>query len=119
VANNVVTLTWSASSGATSYNVYQGTSSGAEGSTSVQSGLTATTTTVQGLTAGHTYYFTVAAVDGGGPSMSSSEASASIPAAAGGGGGAFGYLEMMGLLSAVAYRWRATRKLRRGDHASC
>ena len=113
VANNIVTLTWSTTAGATSYNVYQGSSSGAEGSTSVQSGLTKTTTTVQGLTAGHTYYFTVAAVDGGGPSTSSAEASAAIPAPPGGGGGAFGYLEIVGLLSGAAYRWRHSAKSRR------
>jgi predicted phage tail protein len=115
VANNIVTLNWSTSSGATSYNVYQGSSSGAEGSTSVQSGLTTTTTTVQGLAAGHTYYFTVAAVDGGGPSASSSEASAAIPTPPGGGGGAFGYLEIVGLLSGAAYRWRNTFKLTNCD----
>jgi subtilase family serine protease len=112
VANNIVTLNWSASSGATSYSVYEGSSSGAEGSTSVQSGLTTTTATVQGLAAGHTYYFTVDAVDGGGASASSSEVSAAIPAS--GGGGAFGYLEIVGLLSGAAYRWRNTSKLRRG-----
>lgn len=110
VANNIVTLNWSASSGAASYNVYEGTSSGAEGSTSVQSGLTTTTTTVQGLTVGHTYYFTVAAVDGGGPSTSSSEASASIPAPSGGGGGELGYFEIVGLLTGAAYRWRNMRR---------
>ena len=113
VANNIVTLNWSTTSGAMSYNVYQGSSSGAEGSTSVQSGLTTTTATVQGLTAGHTYYFTVAAVDGGGPSTGSLETSAAIPAPPGGGGGAFGYLEIVGLLSGAAYRWRNTSKLRR------
>ncbi len=118
MANDIVTLTWSASSGATSYNVYQGTSSGAEGSTSVQSGLTATTATVHGLTAGHTYYFTVAAVDGGGASARSAEASAAIPAPSGGGGGAFGYLEMVGLLSGVVVRWRNAGKSRHGDKAS-
>jgi subtilase family serine protease len=83
--NGSVTLSWSASSGATGYNIYQGTSSGAESTTPVQSGLTATTVTVTGLTNGTTYYYVVAAVDAGGISAASAQASAT-PTAPGGGG---------------------------------
>ncbi|HLK61909.1 MAG TPA: glycoside hydrolase family 44 protein [Bryobacteraceae bacterium] len=70
-----VSLTWKASSGA-SYNVYRGTSAGAEGATPVKSGLTSPSFTDTGLTTGTTYYYKVAAVNAGGTSALSSEASA-------------------------------------------
>ncbi|MGO8671772.1 MAG: choice-of-anchor tandem repeat GloVer-containing protein, partial [Capsulimonadaceae bacterium] len=79
-----VSLSWTASTGATSYNIYRGTASGAEGSTSVGTA-TSTTDTDTGLTNGVTYYYKVAAINGGGTSAQSSEAYAtpepSIPAA--------------------------------------
>jgi fibronectin type 3 domain-containing protein len=71
-----VTLSWTASSEATSYNVYEGSSSGGEGSTPVATGITSTTYTVSGLTNGTTYYFKVTAVDTAGTSGDSNEASA-------------------------------------------
>jgi len=74
--NAQAALSWTASSGATSYNVYQGTSSGAEGSTPVARGVTATTYTVTGLTNGTAYYFTVVAVNNAGASGPSNEATA-------------------------------------------
>jgi len=55
-----VTLTWSASTGATSYNIYRGTSPGGENST-VAAGITTTSYTNTGLTTGTTYYYTVRA----------------------------------------------------------
>ena len=69
-------LTWTASTGATSYNVYDGTTSGGENATPVATGVTAATYTVIGLTNGIKYYFTVKAVNGGGTSTASNEASA-------------------------------------------
>jgi fibronectin type 3 domain-containing protein len=73
--NAQATLSWNASSGATSYNVYQGTTSGGESSTPIATGITATTYTVTGLTNGTTYFFTVAAVDAAGASGYSNQAS--------------------------------------------
>ncbi|MGO8671341.1 MAG: malectin domain-containing carbohydrate-binding protein [Capsulimonadaceae bacterium] len=71
-----VALAWTASSGATSYNLYEGTATGAEGATPVATGITATSYTATGLTNGTPYYFTVAAVNASGTSSKSNEASA-------------------------------------------
>jgi hypothetical protein len=80
-----VTLSWSAANGATSYNLYRGTSPGGEGATPYLTGLTATSYTDIGLTNGTTYYYTVKAVNTAGQSGPSSEASATpmplVPAA--------------------------------------
>ena len=100
--NGSVNLTWTAATGAKSYNVYQGTSSGAEGAAPVKSGIPGTNTTVTGLANGTTYYFTVAGVDTGGVSARSAEAQAT-PAAPGG-GGALGSLELALLALLVAVR---------------
>lgn len=71
-----VSLSWTAGSGATSYNVYRGTSSGGESSTAIATGVTGTTYTNTGLTSGTKYYFEVAAVNSAGTSGKSNEASA-------------------------------------------
>ena len=82
-------LSWTASSGASSYTVLQSTSSGGTYS-AVASGLTGTTYTVTGLTNGTTYYYEVEAVNSAGTSAPSSSASvtpsapASPPATPGG-----------------------------------
>lgn len=79
---NQIVLSWSASSGAASYNVYRGLTPGGEGATPVATGITSTTFTDTGLTRGTTYYYKVTAVDGapgiqgGGESAPSAEASA-------------------------------------------
>jgi fibronectin type 3 domain-containing protein len=97
--NGSVSLTWSASAGAASYNVYQATTSGGEGVSAKQVGLTGTSATITGLSNGTRYYFTVAGVDAGGASAQSAEASAT-PAAPGG-GGALDWISL-GALAAVA-----------------
>ena len=74
--NARVTLKWTASSGAKTYNVYRGTSAGAESPTPVATGITSTSYASSGLTNGKTYFFRVAAVDAGGTSALSNEASA-------------------------------------------
>jgi hypothetical protein len=74
--NGQVALSWTASSGATSYNVYRGTASGEESSTPIATGVTAANYTVTGLTNGTPYYFKVAAVNAGGVSGFSSQATA-------------------------------------------
>jgi len=71
-----VTLGWTASSGATSYNVYRSTSSGGEGTTAYASGITTTSYTDTGVTGGTPYYYKVAAVNAAGTSSESSEVTA-------------------------------------------
>jgi Glycoside hydrolase family 44/PA14 domain/Fibronectin type III domain len=75
-----VTLTWNAVAGASSYNVYRGTSSGAE--TLLQSGLPAPSFTDTGVTNGTTYYYQVAAVNAAGEGPRSAEVSATPQVAA-------------------------------------
>ena len=73
--NAQVALAWSAVTGATSYNVYRGTSAGGESATPVAAGLTGASYTDTGLTNG-TKYYVVTAVNGVGESAKSTEASA-------------------------------------------
>src|SRR5438876_618335 len=70
-----INLSWTASSGATSYNVLRSTTSGGP-YTSIASGVITTSYTNTGLSAGTTYYYVVQAVDAGGTSANSSPASA-------------------------------------------
>ncbi|HEX3965523.1 MAG TPA: malectin domain-containing carbohydrate-binding protein, partial [Trebonia sp.] len=73
--NGSVGLSWTASTGATSYSIYRGTTSGGEGSTPVAT-TTSTTYTDTGLTNGTKYYYKVAATSSAGTSAQSSEVSA-------------------------------------------
>jgi hypothetical protein len=73
--NASVALAWTASPGATSYNIYRGTTSGGEGSTPAAT-TASTSYTDTGLTNGTTYYYKVSAANGGGTSAQSSEVSA-------------------------------------------
>jgi rhamnogalacturonan endolyase len=77
--NTQVTLTWSASIGATDYVLKRGTSSGNE-TTTVATGITATNYTDTGLANGTQYYCVVAAIGTAATSANSPEASA-IPTA--------------------------------------
>lgn len=98
--NGSVSLSWTAVSGAASYDVYQSTSAGAEGSQPVKTGITGPSATIAGLSNGTTYYFTVAAVNAGGTSAASAEASAA-PNGPKGGGGSMDWLAL-GLLALLA-----------------
>ncbi len=75
--NGQVTLSWTAGSGATSYNLYRSTQSGSESSNApVVTGITGTSYTDSGLNSGTTYYYQVVAVNGSGLSGFSPEAHA-------------------------------------------
>ncbi len=73
--NGSVALSWAASTGATSYSIYRGTTAGGEGSTPVAT-ITSNSYTNTGLTNGTTYYYKVAAANSAGTSAQSSEVSA-------------------------------------------
>jgi hypothetical protein len=79
-----VTLSWSASIGATSYNVYRGTAAGGENTTALAKNVTAASYVDSGVTNGTKYYYKIAAVNAVGTSGLSTEASAtpqvSVPA---------------------------------------
>jgi len=79
-ADAKVALAWTASGGATSYNVYRRLSSGTFGSP-LKTGITATSYTNTGLTNGTTYYYVVSAVNSVGESANSSPVSATPSAA--------------------------------------
>ena len=70
-----VTLSWTAGSGATSYNLYRSTASGFENSNAapVITGITGTSYTNTSLNSGTTYYYQVVAVNSSGPSGFSPE----------------------------------------------
>ncbi len=72
--NAQVALSWTASSGATSYNVYRGTVTGGESATAIASGLTVTAYTDTTVTNGTAYFYTVKAVNSSGTSVASNEA---------------------------------------------
>jgi fibronectin type 3 domain-containing protein len=74
--NAQVALSWSASAGAATYNVYRATMSGGEGSTPIATSITATSFKDTSLTNGTTYYYQVTAIDTAGESAKSSEVSA-------------------------------------------
>jgi fibronectin type 3 domain-containing protein len=70
-----VTLSWTASPGATSYTVKRGTQSGGP-YLAIATGVIGTSFTNSGLRTGTTYYYVVAAVNAAGSSADSDRASA-------------------------------------------
>ncbi|HET7357916.1 MAG TPA: fibronectin type III domain-containing protein [Nocardioidaceae bacterium] len=83
VANGSIRLSWSAptsdgGSTVTGYQVYRGTTGGGEAATPVATGIVTTTFTDTDVTAGTTYFYTVAAVNAVGTSARSPEASAQV-----------------------------------------
>ena len=60
-----ISLTWAAYTGATSYNIYRGTTAGGEGRTPYAVGVTGTTCLDSGVISGTTYYYKITAVVGG------------------------------------------------------
>jgi hypothetical protein len=74
--NHAVGLTWPAASGAATYNVYRGTTTGGESGTPIATGVTVTVYSDTGLTNGTEYFYKVASVSGGTTSAKSPEASA-------------------------------------------
>jgi len=71
-----VSLSWTAATGADSYQVFVGTQSGGEAAQATLTGVGGTSATVTGLASGTTYFFTVRAVSGKLLSFASSEVSA-------------------------------------------
>ena len=71
-------VTWTASAGAASYNLFEGTSAGGEGGTATKTQISGATVTLTGLTPGQQYFFKVQAVNAGGTSATSAEASGTV-----------------------------------------
>ena len=75
----VLTLTWTASQGAASYQIFDATTSNGEvENPAVETGIAGTSATVTGLTPAQQYFFKVSAVDSGGVSSPSAEASGTV-----------------------------------------
>lgn len=78
---NQSSISWSAVSGATSYNIYYATTSGVTKTSGAKITNAATPYTQTGLAAGTTYYYIVTAVNSAGESAASAQASAATNAA--------------------------------------
>jgi len=75
-----VSLSWGASTGATSYSVFRGTAAGSESTTALGTSTTASYVDNKNMVNGTTYYYYVEAIGSGGASGKSNEVSATIPA---------------------------------------
>ena len=100
-----VSLSWTASSGATSYNVKRGTAHG--GPYTTISSPSAPSYTDTGLTAGTTYFYVVSAVNANGESGNSAEVSA-VPTAAGSAPGVPTGLKATAGVQQVSLSWTAS-----------
>ncbi len=84
-ADSSATITWPASPGATSYNLYRGTTSGGEGSTPIAH-TTSTTYTDKSLSSTTIYFYQITAVNSCGESARSAEDETRTPPPVGTGG---------------------------------
>ena len=82
-SGTTATVSWSAFTNATSYNLYRSTTAGTEGGTPYRTGLTGTSYSDTSLSAGTNYYYKLSAVTADGESAHSDEAAAvnAVPAA--------------------------------------
>ena len=76
--NGKITLNWSATAGATTYNLYRGTVGSGEGLTPYKTGLTATTYADTAIASEQAYYYQVSAVNAIGEGIRSNEATATL-----------------------------------------
>jgi fibronectin type 3 domain-containing protein len=88
-SNSSITITWPASSGATSYNLYRGTTSGGEGSTPIAT-TTQTTYTDENLSSTPVYFYQITAVNSIGESARTPEDASKTPPPIGSGGNVAG-----------------------------
>lgn len=119
-AASSIGLTWTApTGGATTYNVYRGTATGAQNTTPLATGITAAAYTDSNVIFGTTYYYTVKAANTGGESVASTEVSASatgqpaptsVAAVAGTGGIDVTWVAAAGAVTYNLYRGTAAGK---------
>jgi len=77
-----IVLTWAGVVGASSYNIYRGTTAAGESATPIAQGISSTGYIDPGLAGGSTYFYVVRAVNAAGTSAASGEASAQTPSIA-------------------------------------
>ncbi len=85
-----VALSWTAGSGATSYDVYRGTASGGESTTPIATNVSGTTYNDTTVTNGHAYFYEVEGVNSVGTGDPSNQATATPSSTGSGGGGGGG-----------------------------
>jgi len=99
-ASGKVSLSWTAASGATSYDVYRGTSANGLSTTPIATNMTGTTYNDLNVTNGTAYYYEVEGVNSAGTGSPSNEATAT-PSASGGSGGSNPPPAPQGLVASV------------------
>ena len=70
-----IALNWTAPNGATSYNIYRGTTPGGEGATPFVTGIIGTSYSDAAITSTNTYYYRISALDLGGEELSRAKSS--------------------------------------------